>query len=171
MDQFGAGARLDARGFGFARGDAGRAAVQRRAIGFDRGQLAGHGAFGHHDVAGNPTGARGQGQRGAVVARGVGHHAACGMGLVEGKHRVAGAAELERARALQVFGLEIQLAAGLLVDRGHAQDGGDVRMRRDPGGRGQDVGRVGQGLVGHGGSGWRTRHALSLADPDKRVQA
>ena len=67
-------------------------------------------------------------------------------GLVRGQrpHRIAGAAELERADALQVLGLEGDATAGERVQRARAQHRRDVRMRRDARGGGQDVGKGGQ---------------------------
>jgi hypothetical protein len=54
-----------------------------------------------------------------------------GAGRIEREHRIAGAAELERAPALQALGLERQGAAGRGVQRGGAQDRGDAGMGRD----------------------------------------
>src|SRR3546814_5202780 len=60
-----------------------------------------------------------------------GHHTARRGGHVQREHRVAGAAELEGADALQVFALEMQAAAGQRVQRARAQHRRDMRQRRD----------------------------------------
>src|SRR3546814_1626071 len=69
----------------------------------------------------------------------MGDHAACGGRVVQRPHRVAGTAELERARALQRLGLEVQRAARDGVDAARTQHRRGVRMRRDARGGGEDV--------------------------------
>jgi hypothetical protein len=76
----------------------------------------------------------------------VGDHSIAGVGLRQRPDRIAGAAELERAAALQRFGLEMQLAAGQRVQRARTQHRGDVGVGCDARGGGQDIveGRQGQ---------------------------
>src|SRR5690606_10624561 len=97
-------------------------------------------------VAGNAALARGQRQGGAVVAGGVGDHAAGGGFGIQRRHRVAGAAELERAAALQVFGLQEQGAAGQCVERARAQHRGGGCPACDARGGGEHL--VGGGQLG-----------------------
>jgi hypothetical protein len=139
VHQAGAGVGDDAGGRGLARGLVGGTAVHVGAIGFDRGELHGVGAFGHHHVCRDAAFAGGQGQRRAVVAGGMRDDAAGGGIGVERLHGIAGAAELEGADALQVFALEMQLRAGQRVERARAQHGGVVGMRGDARGGGQHV--------------------------------
>src|SRR3546814_5667599 len=68
----------------------------------------------------------------------MGDHAACGGRVVQRPHRVAGTAELERARALQRLGLEVQRAARDGVDAARTQHRRGVRMRRDTRGRSEE---------------------------------
>ena len=110
----------------------------------DVGQLGRHCTFGHHHVAGNATGARGQGQGGAVVAGGMGDHAGAGAIGIQRPHRIAGAAELECATALQMLGLERQLRAGQRIQRARAQHRGHAGVRRDPRSGSQDIIGTGQ---------------------------
>jgi len=95
-----------------ARGLRRRAAVQDAAGAFDVGELGRDGAFGHHDVRGNPACPRGQRQRCAVIAGRVRHHATLRFFFVERPHRIAGTAKLERTAHLQVFALEKQGGTG-----------------------------------------------------------
>jgi hypothetical protein len=85
----------------------------------------------------------------AVVAGGMGDHAARGLHLVQRPDRIAGTAELERTAALQVFGLEAQARPTDRIQFARAQDRGQRRMRRDSSRGGQDLGSTGQGGITH----------------------
>src|SRR3546814_5668287 len=74
-----------------------------------------------------------------MVAGRMGDHAACGGRVVQRPHRVAGTAELERARTLQRLGLEVQRAARDGVDAARTQHRRGVRRRRDARRGGEDV--------------------------------
>src|SRR5688572_3409380 len=154
MHQHRAGRALHVGAQGFARGDGGGAVVQGRAVGLDRDQLRAHRAFGHDHVAGNAAIARRQRQRRAMVARGVGDHATCRRRIGQRPYRIAGAAELEGADALQVLGLEVQFRADQCIDAAGTQHRGDVCVRGDPRRGGEHVGegRQGQGRSVHGGN-------------------
>ena len=142
MDRGGAGFGLQLRAHRLARGDGRRAAVQDRAVVSDRGELGLHRAFRHHHVAGNAAALCGQRQRGAMVAGSMGDHAARGGGLVQRPHRIAGAAELERADPLQVFAFELQPRAGFLIQRARSEHRGGMGMSGDARGGGEDVGEI-----------------------------
>ena len=135
---------LQARAGGFACGQGRRTAMNMRAGGFDQRQLGAHRALGHHHVRGDAAIARGPGQRGAVVAGRVRQHAARGGGGVQRPDRIAGAAELEGAAALQMFGLEVQLRAGLRIEGFVVQDGRQPRVCRDARGGFEDGVEIGQ---------------------------
>ena len=111
------GFALHAQALGFARGLGGCTAPEGGLIAFDIGQFGRHRTLGHHYMAGNPARARRQGQCGTVVAGGMCHHTVTGVLHIQRPHRVAGPAELERAAALQVFGLEVQAGAGQCIQR------------------------------------------------------
>ena len=117
MHEHRAGVLLQLRARGLARGDRRRAVVQGGAVGLNRGELGFHRALGHDHVAGDAARARRQRERRAVVAGGVRDHAARGLVVGHRPHCVARAAELERARALQVLGLEGDGRADERVDR------------------------------------------------------
>src|SRR5690606_35502573 len=161
MDQARAGGGDHLRAGRLARGDARRAAVQHGAVPGDRGQLGAHRVGRCHHVAGDAAGGCGQRQRRAVVARGVRGHAVRGRRVGQLPDGIAGAAELERAAALQVLGLERQLAAGDRVQAGRAQQRRGAGMRDDPGRGGQDIVEI-----GHGGG-----HGSRLAELSGRVKA
>ncbi len=99
----------------------------------------------HHDVRGDPAQARGEREGLGVVARGVGGDAPGGLGVRQGEHRVRGAAELERADALQVLALEEQVRAEAFVEGPGGGDRGAVGVRPDAGGRLPDGREVGRG--------------------------
>jgi len=103
--------------------------VQLGAVALDRRELGFHRARGHDHVGGNAAGVCGQGERRPVVAGRVRDHAARGSVRIQRPHRVAGAAELERPGALQVFALEEELGARQRVERARAQQRRDVGMR------------------------------------------
>ena len=79
-----------------------------------------------------------------VVARGVGDHG----GRVDLADRVVGAAELERAGALQAFGLQQDAPAGPLVQRLGLEERRAVGDAAQPLGCGLDVGEVRQAVDG-----------------------
>jgi hypothetical protein len=141
-------AGLFAHGVGhrLARDDRRRAAVQRRAAGFDGFEFRRDRTFRHDDVRRDAARLRRERQRRAVIARGMRDDAARGCLVVERPHRVARTAELERAGALEVFAFEEQFRTGERIERARAQHGRDVRVRRDARGGGFDVGEVGRRL-------------------------
>ena len=149
---------------GFARGQRRSAAMQGRATGFDRRELGTHRAFGHDHVRGNAARACGQRERGAMVARRMRDDAARGGGGVERPHRIAGAAELERARALQVLALEVEFRARKRIERARTQHRRRMRMGRDARGGGLNRGEIGIGS--HGGTGGLERECR--ANPPAR---
>ena len=79
MDQLGAGLCLHLRTHRLTGGQRRCTAVQHRAVGLDRRQLGRHRLLGDDHMARNPARARSQRQRGAVVAGGMGDHAARGL--------------------------------------------------------------------------------------------
>ncbi|MCY1312820.1 hypothetical protein D9M70_632810 [compost metagenome] len=95
-------------------------------------------------MAGDATGPRGQRQRGAMVARGVGDHASTRFSPGQRPDRVAGATELERTHALQVFGLEVESRIGHRIQRARTQHWGDQGVWRDPRGGGQHIFEAGE---------------------------
>ena len=150
MDERRTGVALHLRRLRLARRYGRRATMQGGAVTADRGELGFDRALGHDDVAGDATGARGQRQRAAMVAGGMGDHATRGAGVVQRPDGVARAAELERTGALQRFALEVQFAAGQRVQVARTQHRGDVGMRGDPGGGGKNVPEAGQLSMGKG---------------------
>ena len=131
------------------------------------------GASEAHDslVRGDAAGARGQRERGAVVAGRVRDHAARGFAFAQRPDGIAGAAELEGAAALQVLALEVQLRAGQFVECARAQRRRDVGVRRDARGRGEHVLELGQGdgvhavSVAGAGAGRALPSRLHIAEP------
>ncbi len=75
-----------------------------------------------------------------VVAGGVGEDAALAFIGSQPRHRVVGAAKLERSHALEVLALEEHLCAGALVDRARSHHGCAVRVAGEPLRGGGDVG-------------------------------
>ena len=139
MDQYRGGGFLHLRALFLASGDACGAGMHGGAVTLDGSHLGRDRAFRHHHVAGDAAGPRRQRQRGAMVARRMGDHAGARFRFGQRPDRVAGATELERAHALQVFGLEMELGTGQRVQRARTQHRGDQRMRCDPRGGGQEV--------------------------------
>jgi hypothetical protein len=74
-----------------------------------------------------------------VVARREGHDAGLALVGVELRQRIEGAAELERAHALEVFALEKDARPELAVDGARAQDRRAVGMPLDARGGSRDV--------------------------------
>ena len=166
MHEHRAGVALHVGARGLARGDGRRAVVQGGAVGFDRGELGRHRAFGHDDVAGDAARARRQRQRRAVVAGGMRDHAARGLVVGQRPHRVARAAELEGARALQVLGLEVQIGAPTSASIARERSTGVAcACGRDARGGGEDVAEGRQVLGGriHGGNANAVRVTIQVS--------
>src|SRR5580698_7912140 len=94
---------------GFARGHIRFAFRYLPAVGFDGALLCGRRVSRHHDISGNSAPTRRLGQRRGVVAGRWRSDAKLCLLLGQGKYRVGGSANLERARLLQVLELEEEL--------------------------------------------------------------
>ena len=105
---------------------------------FYRGGIGWHGDQGRH-----AQGCGGAGGGLAVIAGGMGDHAARAQGRVNTHQRIGGAAQLEAAGALQGLRLDEDGGAHGGVQRRVAQHRGAVDMRGDAGGGGQDIGEAG----------------------------
>ena len=97
-----------------------------------------------------------------MVARRERDHAGASLALVEARQRVVGAAELERADALEVLALEEDAGAELGVGGARGEDGRPVRVPGDAGGRRGDV------FVGRQA---QRRHGRVVAAREPRVMA
>ena len=167
MDQGCPGGCHDVGHRGIAGAHVGCAADDARALRGDVVQFHLRRALGHHHDrldAAQPAGHR---DRCAMVAGTLGRHAARGDGIGQGEHRVAGATELECARALEVLALEMQRSARQRIQRGavHHRRGGDPGT--DARGGVQHVGPGGQGGVGIGvGRGGRGHRPSVAHRPD-----
>jgi hypothetical protein len=95
---------------------------------------------GHEDRRAGAAQPRGERQRLGVVARRGGADALQRPALCERRDGVEGAAELERARALQTLGLQRDTGAELRVERPRADDRRAVRDAVEAGGCAADVG-------------------------------
>ena len=111
-----------------------------RAVALGRGALGGGRVVRHEDRRPRAAELGGERQRLGVVARRGGADAAQRrLGLGERRDGVVGAAELERAGALQALGLQRDPRAEALVERARAHDRRAVRDAVQPGGRPPDV--------------------------------
>ena len=124
-----------------------QAVVDRAAADVDDRALAARGldlgqrrVVGHEDLARHAAGAGGGGEALGVVAGRRGDHAGGAAAVAEGGELGRRAAQLERARALQVLGLERDHAAGALGDRPRREHRGAAGDRVDRGARRRDVG-------------------------------
>ena len=110
------------------------------AVALRRGALGGGRVVRHEDRRVRAAEAGGERQRLGVVARRGGADAAQRrLGLGERRDRVVGAAELERADALQALGLERDPRVEALVERARAHDRRAVRDAGQPRGGAPDV--------------------------------
>jgi hypothetical protein len=119
-----AGERVAVVGIAFEIDDLGAVALGGRALGR-------RGVAGHQDRGPRAVLARGERESLGVVARGDRAHA---VGA-QRRHGIAGAAELEGARPLEVLGLQRHRCADARVERARAQQRGAVRDAVDPRGR------------------------------------
>src|SRR6185312_15005108 len=97
-----------------------RADMHACTVSADRRDLGRDRAFGHDDMCGDAACARRQCERRTVIAGGMRRHAARGDVIGQGPHRIAGAAELECADALEVFTLERDRATGAWSEMNNA---------------------------------------------------
>ena len=86
-----------------------------------------------------------------MVAGTLGDNAGAGGCIIQRQYRVAGAAEFERARALQVLAFEQELAAGEGIEAVRTQHRGDVGVAGDARSGLADIGDGGKtgGWIGH----------------------
>src|SRR5690606_18752328 len=99
------------------------------AISLDRRLLCERSALRHDDRCRNSAARGGIAQRLTVIAGGMRRHMSdC---LRHGEYRIAGAACLEGAGALEILAFEIELRAHLLVKEVAGQDRRAMHMRRD----------------------------------------
>ena len=154
-DDVGVIERVHESGAGLLRAGAGGrdAGVHRVALevhdaaeGLHRRDLGHRRLAGHEHLAGDALGPRRVGQRLAVVAGAARHHA---RGVPEAGDLVDGAAQLERAGALEVLGLEQEPPAAALRQAARAQHRRVARQRGDDlrRGRGLAGGDAGDDLV------------------------
>ncbi len=111
-------------------------AIAARALGLHRRRIVGH-----DDDGRDAEQSAGERHRLRVVARGIGDHAAPLLLGRQAGERVVGAAELERAAALQVLAFEKHAGAGALIDGARSQH------RRAMGYAGERVRRCGDVVV------------------------
>jgi hypothetical protein len=109
------------------------------AIALGGGDLGGRCVLGHDNHGRHRQEPRRQGDGLRVVARRKGDHATCALRRIELRERVEGAAELERAHALEVLALEEKLRIPALVGGGRLQHRGAVGMPLEPRGRGDHI--------------------------------
>src|SRR5690606_38751213 len=142
MDQGRARLGLDARRGLLARRERRLAGDHARAVALDGEPLHGRRVARHHDVRRDAALARRPRERLGLVAGAVRDDAAARDGLVEPRHGVGGAAELEGADLLELLALEEERAAGEAVERRAGRDGGHVRAPGDALGGGADRGEI-----------------------------
>ena len=102
------------------------------AVALGRLDLCVRGVLGHEDGCAHPGFPCGPSDRLAVVARARGDDARSALGVGELRDPVVGAADLERACALEVLGLEPHRAAREAPERLRGDDGGLARDTLEP---------------------------------------
>ena len=111
-----AGFAGDVVGHFVASGQCRRADMNGRPERLDARNFHGDRAFRNHDVRSDAARARRKRNGRTMIAGRVCDNAACGHIVGQRPHRVARAAELERADALEIFALENDLTAGHIID-------------------------------------------------------